>query len=93
MKMADSSPERLKARWEKEKLLVASNFSFSHSLFKRLVLQTRKKKGLFWKGLTRAARDANGSSLVYIKNIYVSKLNVAQTIGLRYGRMVEAIVG
>ena len=31
-----------KTLWEKEKLLVMSNFSFSHSVFKRLVLQTRK---------------------------------------------------
>ena len=37
--------------WEKEKLLVTSNFSFSHSVFKRLVLQTRKNQGLFGKGL------------------------------------------
>ena len=36
---------------EKEKLLVMSNFSFSHSVFKRLVLQTRKNQGLFGKGL------------------------------------------
>ena len=28
-----------------------SNFSFSHSVFKRLVLQTRKNLGLFGKGL------------------------------------------
>ena len=37
--------------WEKEKLLVTSNFSFSHNVFKRLVLQTRKNQGLFGKGL------------------------------------------
>ena len=37
---------------KKEKLLVTSNFSFSHSVFKRLVLQTRKNQGLFGKGLT-----------------------------------------
>ena len=37
---------------KKEKLLLTSNFSFSHSVFKRLVLQTRKKIGLFGKGLT-----------------------------------------
>ena len=29
-----------------------SNFSFSHSVFKRLVLQSRKNQGLFGKGLT-----------------------------------------
>ena len=32
----------------KEKLLIMSNFSFSHSVFKRLVLQTRKKQGHVW---------------------------------------------
>ena len=37
--------------WEKEKLLITSNFSFSHGVFKRLVLQTCKKQGLFGKGL------------------------------------------
>ena len=37
--------------WEKEKLLVTSNFSFSHSVFKRLVQQTCKSQGLFGKGL------------------------------------------
>ena len=36
---------------EKDKLLVTSNFSFCHSIFKRPVLQTRKNKGLFGKGL------------------------------------------
>ena len=35
----------------KVKLLVTSNFSFSHSVFKRFVLQKRKKKGFFGKGL------------------------------------------
>ena len=34
----------------KEKLLVTSDFSFSHIVFKRLVLQTRKNQGLFGKG-------------------------------------------
>ena len=32
---------------KKEKLLISSNFSFSHSVFKRLVLPTRKNKGQF----------------------------------------------
>ena len=43
---------RLKTLWEKEKLLVTSNFSFSHCVFKRLILQTGKNQGLFVKGLT-----------------------------------------
>ena len=45
--MAESSPNGWKTLWEKEKLLVMRNFSFSHSVFKRLVLQTRKIQGLF----------------------------------------------
>ena len=51
--MAESSLIGLKTLWEKEKLLVTSNFSFSRSVFKRLVQhwQTPKNKGLFWKGL------------------------------------------
>ena len=36
---------------KKEKLLAPSNFSFSHSVFKRLLLQTRKNQGLFGKML------------------------------------------
>ena len=40
-----------KTLWGKEKLLVTSNFSFSHSVFKRLLLQTRKNQGLFGKRL------------------------------------------
>ena len=50
--MAECAPDGQKTLWEKGKLLVTSDFSFSHSVFKRLVLQTRKNKGLFGKGLT-----------------------------------------
>ena len=34
-----------------EKMLVISNFYFFHSVFKRLVMQTRKNQGLLGKGL------------------------------------------
>ena len=44
--------KRVETLREKEKLLVTSNFSFSHSVFKRLLLQTRKNQGLFGKGLS-----------------------------------------
>ena len=40
-----------KTLWEKKKLLIVSNFSFSHSVFERRVLRTPKNKGLFGKGL------------------------------------------
>ena len=53
MKMAESSPTRYKTLWEKEKLLVTSNFPFSNSVFKWLVLQPRKNQGLFGKGLKK----------------------------------------
>ena len=39
-----------KYQGKSEKLLVTSDFSFSHSVFKRLGLQTCIKKGLFGKG-------------------------------------------
>ena len=51
--MAESSPKEQKTLWVKEKLLVKSNFSFTHSVFKRLILQTRKNQGLFGKGLIK----------------------------------------
>ena len=45
------STSLLKTLWEKEKMLLTINFSFSHSVFKRLVLQTCKNQDLFGKGL------------------------------------------
>ena len=39
---------------KKEKLLITSNFSFSHSVFYRPLPQTHKNKGLFGKGLNNA---------------------------------------
>ena len=35
-----------------------SNFSFSHSVFKRLELQTRKNQELFGKGLNDHEKEA-----------------------------------
>ena len=45
--------KRVENTGEKEKLLVKSNFSFSCSVFKGLVLKTRENQGLFGKGLTK----------------------------------------
>ena len=50
-KMAESCPNGKKTLWGKEKLLVTSNFSFSHSVFKRLVSQGRQKVSLCGNGL------------------------------------------
>ena len=49
--MAESYPNGQKTLWEKEKLLIRSNFSFSHSIFKRLVSQGRQKVSLCGNGL------------------------------------------
>ena len=60
----ESFPNGWKTLWEKEKLLITSNFSFSHSVFKRLVLQTRKNQGLFGKGLR--LREMPGRKLLLL---------------------------
>ena len=51
MKLVESYQNREKTLREKEKLLAMRNFSFSHSVFKRIALQTCKNQGLFGKGL------------------------------------------
>ena len=50
-KTVESSPNGLEPLWENEKLLIKSNFSCFHSVFKRLVQKTRKNHGLFGEGL------------------------------------------
>ena len=47
MKMAESSPNGKKTLWEKGEIARLSNLFFSHSVFKRSVMQTRKIQGLF----------------------------------------------
>ena len=49
--MPETSPKGQKSPWKKEKLLFTSNYSFSHSVFKRLELQIRKNQGLLGKEL------------------------------------------
>ena len=44
--MVESSPNSLKTRWEKKKLLVMSNCCFSHSVFKRQLYCRQMKMGL-----------------------------------------------
>ena len=56
--MAECSQNGLKTLCEKKKLLATSNFSFSDSVFKRPVLQTRENQGLFGKGLIQTRVDA-----------------------------------
>ena len=49
--MAETYTKGLKTLQEKEKLLVTCNFSFAHSVFKRLVSQGRQKVSLCGNGL------------------------------------------
>ena len=57
MKMSEGYPNGWKTLREKEKLLVTSDFSFSYSVFERLILQTRKNQDLFGKGLKELFRS------------------------------------
>ena len=45
--------KRVETLWEKEKFIVTAISPFFHSVFKRLVLQTCKTKGLFGKELNK----------------------------------------
>ena len=69
-----------------------SKFSFSHSVFKGLVLQKRKKQGLFGKGLnissqtagpvwTKLGRNVHWEVLfkIWLQNLIPSKTLVAMT--------------
>ena len=73
--------------WEKEKLFVTSNFSLSHSVFKRLVLQTRKNQGLFGKGLKQnGVRMYFDLGLLRIDKTYVQlqeDIHISSVVRLR----------
>ena len=49
--MAESSLKGQKTLWEKKRLLVTNKFSFSHSVFKKLVSQGRQNVSLCGNGL------------------------------------------
>ena len=64
--MAESYTDGLKTLWEKEKLLVTSNFSFSHSIFKRLVAQGRQKVPLCGNGLMACVRTRKENGVYFV---------------------------
>ena len=51
MKISGISLNGKKSLWVKEKLLVTSNFSFSYSVFKRLISQGRQNVSLCGNGI------------------------------------------
>ena len=58
MKMAEISSKGQKTLWEEEKLFITSKFSFSHSVFKRLVLKTHKNM-LVWENVITSSKQTN----------------------------------
>ena len=50
-RMADNSQKSVENKFEKGKLLVINNFSFSHLVFKTCNADTCKKQGLFGREL------------------------------------------
>ena len=68
--MAESYPNGQKTLWKKEKLLVTSNFSFSHCVFKRLVSQGPQKVSLCGNGLIpfQAGPDFYVSAVQFFEN-------------------------
>ena len=71
MEIADSYLKGWKTPCEREKLLVTSNFSLSHTVLKGLVQQSCKKKGLSGKDLKRTS---GFNSLPKDKILYWTKL-------------------
>ena len=76
--MAKSAPNGEKTPWKKEKLLVTIKFSFSHSVFKRLVLQTRENQGLFGNGLDGHYKGISVSQTQLVFRINVFQINFFQ---------------
>ena len=79
MTLVDSSLRVQKTLGKKEKLFIKSSFSFSHRVFKRLVLQTSKNQGLFEKGLIE--KDQLINSALYVSDLFAlaeNKSNVAK---------------
>ena len=76
MKMAEPLSKGLKTLWEKEELLVTSNFSFSHSVFNRLVLQTHKNMGLFGKWSANAFYLNKAETLPCVKGFTLKTLEL-----------------
>ena len=85
--MAESSQNRQKTLWKKEKLFTTSNFSFSHSFFIRLVRQTCTNQGLYGKGLTND-KTLDQSKLEPSAG---DKINMSQNRNFELGR-IENIV-
>ena len=90
--MAESYSNRYITLWEKEKLLVTSNFSFSRSVFKRLVSQERQKVSLCGNGLTPSFAQGQNFNLIQIQRACRRQLDSC-SIAEMCLHLVEKIVG
>ena len=54
---------------EKEKLHVTNNFSYSYSVFRRLILQTCEDQVLFGKGLKNITRNYEKYILLHVLHV------------------------
>ena len=77
--MAERCPKGKKTLLEKEKLLVTSNFSFSHNVFKRLVLQTCKIQDFFGKSLKEECIQQGLITICVISPLY-TVFNIVQDL-------------
>ena len=68
--------KRVETLWKKEKLPVTSNFSFSHSVFKRLVSPGRQKVLLCGNGLCRSisCNHSNLSNMSFVNSLPNNKI-------------------
>ena len=78
--------------WEKDKLLVMRNFSFSLSIFQSLVMQTHKNQGLFGKGLINSVPNDKFLDWSKLKAFADNKINATLRQKLLLG-WVDNIVG
>ena len=91
--MKESYPNRLKTLWEKQELLVTSNFPFSHSVFKRLVSLGRQKVSMCGNGLSEMKRSYGLDMKVFdlvVKAFAEKHKNLAQKFKFIFGS-VESI--
>ena len=88
--MEQSSPRGSKTLWGKENFLITSNFSFSHSVFKRLILQTGKNQVFIWKRLISFESTSQISYMPgFHSDYYKDHLNVKDIVWEKTGPTVK----
>ena len=81
----------LKTLWEKEKLHITSNFSFSHNVFKSYLLLKSQNECLWSKGLTVPKRQNFG--LFQTKEEFTDDHFQFYENGKKFSKRLESTVG